>query len=63
MSDTPEAIYVGSETGAPENKLYFELKWGNRHGLIAGATGTGENGDLARFGRRFFQCRRAGFYG
>ena len=42
MSDTPEAIYVGSETGAPENKLYFELKWGNRHGLIAGATGTGK---------------------
>ena len=42
MSDTPEAIYVGSETGVPENKLYFELKWGNRHGLIAGATGTGK---------------------
>ena len=42
MSDTPEAIYVGSETGNPENKLYFELKWGNRHGLIAGATGTGK---------------------
>lgn len=42
MSDTPEAIYVGSETGNPENKLYFDLKWGNRHGLIAGATGTGK---------------------
>lgn len=42
MSDTSEAIYVGSETGKPENKLYFELKWGNRHGLIAGATGTGK---------------------
>lgn len=42
MSDTPEAIYVGSETGNPDNKLYFELKWGNRHGLIAGATGTGK---------------------
>lgn len=42
MSDTPEAIYVGSETGNPENKLYFELKWANRHGLIAGATGTGK---------------------
>ena len=42
MSDTPEAIYVGSETGVPDNKLYFELKWGNRHGLIAGATGTGK---------------------
>ncbi len=42
MSDTAEAIYVGSETGNPENKLYFELKWGNRHGLIAGATGTGK---------------------
>ncbi len=42
MADTPEAIYVGSETDNPENKLYFELKWGNRHGLIAGATGTGK---------------------
>ena len=42
MADTPEAIYVGSETGNPDNKLYFELKWGNRHGLIAGATGTGK---------------------
>lgn len=42
MSDTPEAIYVGSETGKPENKLYFELKWANRHGLISGATGTGK---------------------
>ena len=42
MSDTPEAIYVGSETDNPDNKLYFELKWGNRHGLIAGATGTGK---------------------
>ncbi len=42
MSDTPEAIYVGSETGNPDHKLYFDLKWGNRHGLIAGATGTGK---------------------
>lgn len=42
MSDTPEAIYVGSETDNPEHKLYFELKWANRHGLIAGATGTGK---------------------
>lgn len=42
MSDTETAIYIGSETGNPENKLYFELKWGNRHGLIAGATGTGK---------------------
>ncbi len=42
MSDTPEAIYVGSESNNPDHKLYFELKWGNRHGLIAGATGTGK---------------------
>lgn len=42
MSDTPEAIYVGSESDNPDHKLYFELKWGNRHGLIAGATGTGK---------------------
>lgn len=34
-----DAIYLGSANGAPQ---YLPLKWGNRHGLIAGATGTGK---------------------
>lgn len=42
MSDTSESIFIGAETANVENKLYFQLKWGNRHGLIAGATGTGK---------------------
>lgn len=37
-----EHIYIGSYTGNPDNKQNFALKWANRHGLIAGATGTGK---------------------
>ncbi|MCI5060553.1 MAG: DUF853 domain-containing protein [Alphaproteobacteria bacterium] len=51
--DTSEAIYIGSETGVPENKIYFELKWGNRHGLIAGATGTGKTVTLQNLAEGF----------
>lgn len=37
-----DAIFVGkSDNGEGENQ-YLPLKWGNRHGLIAGATGTGK---------------------
>ncbi len=37
-----DAIFIGkSDDGTGENQ-YFPLKWGNRHGLIAGATGTGK---------------------
>lgn len=53
MSDTEDAIYIGSETGAPDHKLYFELKWGNRHGLIAGATGTGKTVTLQNLAEGF----------
>lgn len=53
MSDTPESIYVGSETGAPDHKIYFDLKWGNRHGLIAGATGTGKTVTLQNLAEGF----------
>ncbi len=35
-------IYVGSVTGAPEQKISLDLSRANRHGLIAGATGTGK---------------------
>lgn len=40
MTDTQ--IYLGSVTGAADQKQYLNLKWANRHGLIAGATGTGK---------------------
>jgi len=35
-------IYVGSVTGLPEQKINLNLNRANRHGLIAGATGTGK---------------------
>ncbi len=35
-------LYLGSETGNSENKISINLKYANRHGLIAGATGTGK---------------------
>lgn len=35
-------IFLGAETGNPENGQELSLKWANRHGLIAGATGTGK---------------------
>ncbi len=39
MSDD---IFIGAETGNPGYKQFFPLKYANRHGLIAGATGTGK---------------------
>ncbi|MEX1037135.1 MAG: helicase HerA-like domain-containing protein [Sneathiella sp.] len=37
-----DGIFLGkSDDGTGENQ-YLPLKWGNRHGLIAGATGTGK---------------------
>src|SRR5678815_2039609 len=41
MSDQPTSIFIGSGPGgsAPQR---LELKRANRHGLIAGATGTGK---------------------
>jgi hypothetical protein len=37
-----DQIFIGSQTGTPDHKLFLDLKWANRHGLIAGATGTGK---------------------
>ncbi|MCB1682443.1 MAG: DUF853 family protein [Alphaproteobacteria bacterium] len=37
-----DAIYLGKSVGADSQPQYLPLKWGNRHGLIAGATGTGK---------------------
>lgn len=39
MSDD---IFIGAENGNPDYKQFFPLKYANRHGLIAGATGTGK---------------------
>jgi uncharacterized protein len=35
-------IFMGAETGNPDFKQTLPLKYANRHGLIAGATGTGK---------------------
>ena len=35
-------IFIGAETGNADYKQLFPLKYANRHGLIAGATGTGK---------------------
>ena len=52
-------LYLGSRSNDPEQKETLNLKYANRHGLIAGATGDGENRHLARLGRRVLQGRRA----
>jgi len=43
--DNPDSIFVGLGGGKPQNLL---LKRANRHGLIAGATGTGKTVSLQR---------------
>jgi DNA helicase HerA-like ATPase len=35
-------IFIGAETGNADYRQFFPLKYANRHGLIAGATGTGK---------------------
>ena len=35
-------LYLGSRSGASDQKEMLNLKYANRHGLIAGATGTGK---------------------
>jgi len=37
-----DGIYVGSRSDDSSAKETFSLKYANRHGLIAGATGTGK---------------------
>lgn len=35
-------IFIGAENGNADYRQFFPLKYANRHGLIAGATGTGK---------------------
>ncbi len=55
MSDVniENSIYIGSETDNSDHNLYFDLKWANRHGLIAGATGTGKTVTLQNLAEGF----------
>ena len=48
-------IYIGSVTGAPDQKIYVNLSRANRHGLIAGATGTGKTITLQIMAESFSQ--------
>ncbi|MEO1330603.1 MAG: helicase HerA-like domain-containing protein [Pseudomonadota bacterium] len=44
--DTDERLFIGAPGGAPEKSQDLLLRFGNRHGLIAGATGTGKTVSL-----------------
>ncbi len=48
-----DQIYVGSVTGAPDRKINLNLNRANRHGLIAGATGTGKTVTLQAMAEAF----------
>ena len=47
-----EGIFIGAEAGGA-NRQALELKMANRHGLIAGATGTGKTVTLQRLAEQF----------
>lgn len=46
-------IYIGSVTGNPDHKINLRLARANRHGLIAGATGTGKTVTLQALAESF----------
>lgn len=48
-----DAVYLGQSVGDTKTAQYFPLKWGNRHGLIAGATGTGKTVTLQNLAEGF----------
>jgi len=54
--DQPAGIYLGSVTGQPEQKQILLLSRANRHGLIAGATGTGKTVTLQGLAEGFSQA-------
>lgn len=51
-----DAVFVGRSVGSNETAQYLPLKWGNRHGLIAGATGTGKTVTLQVLAEGFSQA-------
>lgn len=54
--DQNAGIYIGSVTGKPEQKQTLLLSRANRHGLIAGATGTGKTVTLQGLAEGFSQA-------
>ncbi|MCB9982209.1 MAG: DUF853 family protein [Rhodospirillales bacterium] len=48
-----DAVYVGQSVGKDPVAQYLPLKWGNRHGLIAGATGSGKTVTLQNLAEGF----------
>lgn len=48
-----DALYIGQSVGKTPTAQYLPLKWGNRHGLIAGATGTGKTVTLQNLAEGF----------
>lgn len=54
--DQAAGIYVGSVTGKSEQKQMLLLSRANRHGLIAGATGTGKTVTLQGLAEGFSQA-------
>lgn len=48
-----DALYMGLSQTGDKTAQYLPLKWGNRHGLIAGATGTGKTVTLQNLAEGF----------
>ena len=48
-----DSVFIGKTVGNDVFDQYFALKWGNRHGLIAGATGTGKTVTLQNLAEGF----------
>lgn len=48
--------------GKGERLVYLPAKYGNRHGLVAGATGTGKTISLQVLAEGFSPFRRAGVH-
>ncbi len=48
-----DAIYIGRSDNGEGADQYLPLKWGNRHGLVAGATGTGKTVTLQNLAEGF----------